>query len=271
MTELSLECVNLLAAIAIFYFVLRLLPILKLRLQRRALYLLVGGTSLFAVNEALGVLVWFWPSAVLQSLRDVLEMGMIGSIAISAGLIFQSNRREVAQLSQAATIDRLTGLHNFGYFQTLAKQRVRRAAVGRLPLSIILLDVDNFKSYNDTFGHEAGNIVLQTIAVTLQQAVRAGEEDIVARYGGEEFIVLLNSSLGQAMGVAERICTQIKTQCQPAMTPALQRAVTVSVGVATLTPYCSTLEQLVEAADQAMYQSKQNGKNQVSCNLRHCA
>ena len=73
------------------------------------------------------------------------------------------------------------------------------------------------------------------------------------------------------MGVAERICTQIASQCQPAVTQTLRRTVTVSVGVATLTPHCCTLEQLVKAADQAMYEAKQNGKNQVSCNLRHCA
>ncbi|MEO1591742.1 MAG: GGDEF domain-containing protein [Cyanobacteria bacterium J06632_22] len=269
MPELLLECVNLLAALAIFYGVLRLVPSLQLRLQRRTVRLLLAGTTLFAMNEALGVLGWLWPSEALQSLRDLLEMGMMGSIAIAVGLIVQSNRQEITQLSQAATIDRLTGLHNFGHFQTLAQQRTRRATAGQLPLSVILLDADNFKSYNDTFGHEAGNGVLQTIAATLRQAVRAGEEDIIARYGGEEFIVLLNSPLDQALGVADRICTQIAAQCQPTVTPTLQRAVTVSVGVATLAPQCSTLEQLIEAADQAMYQAKQAGKNQVRCSLRH--
>ena len=263
MIELILELVNLLAALCIFYCVVRLIPTLNLRLQRRAVQLLALATTTFSINEALGFIGLFWAVEWLEIVRDGLEMIFIMSLAISLFMLFKSDRREVATLNRAATMDRLTGLHNFGYFQNLATQRINLALAGNLPLSVILLDADNFKSYNDTFGHEAGNVVLEAIASVLRQAVRAGEDDIIARYGGEEFVVLLSRPLDRAVITAERIRALIEEQCQPAATPGLQRAVTVSIGVATLTPERQTLEALVEAADKAMYQAKRSGKNRV--------
>jgi diguanylate cyclase (GGDEF)-like protein len=263
MAELALELLNLMAAFCILYCVVRLTPTLNLRLQRRAVQLLLLATTTFFINEVLGVLGVFWVSEGLAVLRDGLEMTFIFSLAIALLLLFQSDRCEVATLNQAATVDRLTGLRNFGYFKGLATQRVNLALAGKLPLSLILLDADNFKSYNDTYGHEAGNIVLRLVATVLQMAVRAGEDDIVARYGGEEFVVLLSCPLEQAVDTAERIRAAVAHQCQPSVSPDLQRAVTVSVGVAALPPGQGTLETLVEQADQAMYRAKRAGKNRV--------
>jgi diguanylate cyclase (GGDEF)-like protein len=262
-TELCLESLNLAAALSIFYFVVRLTPTLNLNLQKQAVRLLLVATAAFSLNEALAFVSLFWGGAFWEVIREILEGVFIFSMAIALFLLFRSDRREVTQLSKSATTDKLTSLHNVGYFKQVAHQRFDLARVGNLPLSLIILDADNFKSYNDTFGHEAGNVVLCSIAQHLRASVREGQDDIVARYGGEEFVVLLSSSLAVAEAMAERIRAAIDQHCRPSETPALKRAVTVSVGVAALAPNLNTFEDLIVAADQAMYNAKQTGKNQV--------
>lgn len=262
-TELCLESLNLFAALSIFYFVVRLTPTLNLNLQKKAVRLLLVATGAFSANEALAFVSLFWRFESLEVVREFLEMTFIFSMAIALFFLFRSDRREVTQLSQSATVDKLTSLYNVGYFRQVAQQRFGLARAGNLPLALILLDADNFKSYNDTFGHEAGNVVLHSIAQQLRTSVRDQQDDIAARYGGEEFVVLLSSPLIVAEVTAERIRAAIAQHCQPNENPALKRAVTVSVGVAALAPHIQTLEDLIVAADQAMYQAKQAGKNRV--------
>ena len=261
--ELFLELLNFCAALTILFFVVKLTPTLNLKLQKEAVYLLLLSTTLFSLNEALGVVSLFWTANALEVVRDCLEVMFILGMAAALYLLFQSDRQEVSPLNQAATVDKLTSLHNFGYFKQVATQRVQLAQAANLPLCLILLDADNFKSYNDTFGHEAGNIVLCQIAQHLQDAIRHHQDDVVARYGGEEFVVLLSSSLTIASAMAEWIRATIDSNCRPDKTATLQRAVTVSVGVAQLTPQLKTLEDLIAAADNAMYDAKRAGKNRI--------
>ncbi len=261
--ELCLESLNLCAALSIFYCVVGLAPTFSLRLQKKAVWLLLLATGAFSVNEVLAFVGLFRPFDGLEVIRDSLELIFIFSMAIALLLLFRSDLREVTQLNQSATVDKLTNLHNIGYFKQVAAQRLGLAQAGNLPLALILLDADNFKSYNDTFGHEAGNEVLRSIAQQLRASVREHQDDIAARYGGEEFVVLLSAPRSIAQATAERICAAIDQQCRPSETPDLKRSVTVSVGVAVLTPQMQTLEDLIVAADQAMYKAKQAGKNRV--------
>jgi diguanylate cyclase (GGDEF)-like protein len=162
------------------------------------------------------------------------------------------------QLEALAATDGLTGLQNHRTFKTKAEQEYERSRRYGTSLSIILLDVDHFKHFNDTFGHPAGDQVLKQVATVLQQTART--TDIVARYGGEEFVLVLPGTDRQdATACAERIRAAVATQ------PWEQRAITVSIGVATLLPATESIAALVKEADTALYQSKSGGRNQVTC------
>jgi diguanylate cyclase (GGDEF)-like protein/PAS domain S-box-containing protein len=162
-----------------------------------------------------------------------------------------------AKLKALAITDGLTGLRNRAAFDGKLAEEYDRATRYGHPLSIILLDVDHFKLFNDTFGHPAGDEVLKSTARLVRDTVRTA--DFVARYGGEEFVVILpDTDETGALVLAER--------CRRAMAGYSwdKRTVTISVGVATLTPTLANAAGLVQAADQALYRSKQGGRNRVS-------
>ena len=161
------------------------------------------------------------------------------------------------QLSRMATTDGLTGLANRRHLDETLARAVANADRGGRPLSVLLLDVDHFKSYNDTFGHPAGDRVLKGVAGQLQAVLRSG--DLPARFGGEEFIAVLpGADAAQATRVAERLRRAIEEASWPG------RPVTASLGVATLGPATSDAASLVAAADRALYDSKARGRNRVT-------
>ena len=162
-----------------------------------------------------------------------------------------------AELERLATTDGLTGLLNHRAFQERLGQEFRRAGRYSTPLSLLILDVDKFKQFNDTFGHPAGDMVLKAVAEVLR--VGARETDVVARYGGEEFVVIL--PLTDAAGahiVAERIRAAVETAAWN------RRPVTVSIGVCTAALHIGDPAALIACADGALYQSKAEGRNRVT-------
>jgi len=164
-------------------------------------------------------------------------------------------------LSHMALVDGLTGIANRRFFDQQLNQEWRRALRHPTPLSLILFDVDHFKQFNDRYGHPAGDACLLAMARAASGALqRAG--DFVARYGGEEFVALIvNAESVAAARIAERIRRAIEALAIPAARAA---AVTISLGVATLTPTLgSHPSELIEAADRALYQAKHNGRNQT--------
>ena len=168
------------------------------------------------------------------------------------------------QLQLISNTDGLTGIANRRHFdQTLAHEWAR-AQRGQTPLSLIMLDVDVFKHFNDHYGHLAGDKCLQALALTLAQTGGRREGDLVARFGGEEFVVLLPASDTQAaMDVAHQIQHAIQAMALP-HEGAPFGIVTVSFGVATVVPQRDQApEELVRRADRAMYRAKQGGRNRI--------
>jgi diguanylate cyclase (GGDEF)-like protein len=180
-------------------------------------------------------------------------------LAVTLFLAREIGRRAEAEdkLEELATTDALTGLKNRRKFDAEIDSEWRRAARQKLPLALLMIDADHFKSYNDTFGHQAGDQVLIGVAICISDSVkRAG--DCAARYGGEEFAVLLPGlSAVQALGVAETIRLKVQQWSDE------PTATTVSIGVASLTPTVAMeWHELLKAADTALYAAKANGRNQ---------
>ena len=165
------------------------------------------------------------------------------------------------QLQQMAITDPLTGIYNRRYFFKAAGAALDQALRSHRPLSIILFDVDHFKSVNDNLGHIAGDQVLQAVTVRCQENLRL--YDVFARYGGEEFIILLpDTHPDQARQVGERLRERIADDLVVTQTGLV---VTISMGIASMDELGQpvTVDYLVEKADQALYAAKRHSGNQV--------
>lgn len=186
---------------------------------------------------------------------DILRLG-------SALLKFDRPTRAELELAQkiyeGATRDALTGALNRRSFFELLEREFSSARRQRAPLSLAMVDVDHFKSVNDTYGHPAGDAVLQQLAERLRENLRI--EDAMGRYGGEEFALLLrHTGLDGALLVAERI--RLKVAETPFSLADRNLPVTVSIGVATWT--AGEQEHLLRLADEALYEAKESGRNCV--------
>ncbi len=158
--------------------------------------------------------------------------------------------------------DELTGLYNFRYFREFLVREIHRGERHVPPLSLVMIDIDNFKQYNDRKGHEAGNEALTTIAGLLNESIR--KTDVAARYGGEEFVLVLPSTpKTNAHHVAERAREKIETRRFPDEGNQPGGRLTVSLGLATYPADARSSDELVRCADAALYGAKENGKNRV--------
>jgi diguanylate cyclase (GGDEF)-like protein len=180
-------------------------------------------------------------------------------LAVTLYLAGEIGRRANAEdkLEELATTDALTGLRNRRKFDAEIDAEWRRAARHKTPIALLMIDADHFKSYNDTFGHQAGDQVLVGIAICISDSVRRAR-DLAARFGGEEFAVLLPGlSPAEAVEVAETIRLKFQDWSDGPM------FATVSIGVASMMP-STTMDWaiLVKAADKALYAAKANGRNQ---------
>lgn len=169
------------------------------------------------------------------------------------------------RLRRLVTIDALTGVANRRHFDRSLERELRRTRRDGQPLSLIFLDLDEFKRFNDTYGHAHGDEVLRQVAQTLNETFRRGG-DFVARYGGEEFAVVLPGvDARRAALYAERLRRRIWRQAIPYAAAHSTGRVTISGGVATLAPpMMATAEELLRAADKALYRAKCLGRNQIA-------
>jgi len=166
------------------------------------------------------------------------------------------------RMEELTITDELTGIYNYRYFAEKLKEEQRRAARYDLPLSLIMIDIDWFKKFNDTYGHEVGNIVLKGITGVVKECIR--DVDIFCRYGGEEFVVILpQTPQSEVSRIGERIRQQIEASSFGGGGNLPELKVTVSVGVTSFPENGKPQDDLLSVADHALYRAKGAGKNMV--------
>jgi len=169
--------------------------------------------------------------------------------------------RDFEYTYKLATIDGLTGLYNHRFFQEHLANAIERSKRYNTNISLLLIDIDFFKKFNDTYGHQAGDAVLRQVADTLKKTVRSS--DLVARYGGEEMTVVLdNTDIEEAVIIANKICNTVAEK-PFRLSEMVERNVTISIGVATFPQHGEISAELIEFADKGLYRAKENGRNQV--------
>ncbi len=233
-----------------------------------ALVLLVVHATVYASRGADSVLgygaePWLGPVGAALLIEGLLHT--IGMAFILLSMVKERvELRTSKQLRALALQDGLTGIGNRRHFDGQLAAEMRRARRGRVPVALLMMDVDHFKLLNDTFGHPWGDACLRTIAETLAGSVKR-PGDVVARYGGEEFAALLpGTGLAGAADVAETLRAAVMALGLRHCTPG--KVVTVSIGVAALEPGREedAAALLVQAADRALYAAKSSGRNRVA-------
>ncbi len=174
--------------------------------------------------------------------------------ANQAGLAIE-NSRLYEQTVVLSNSDSLTGLWNHGYFQYLLGEEIKKSSLMKSCFTLLMIDIDNFKAFNDTYGHQAGDSIIREISKIFRDVSR--KIDVVARYGGEEFgIILPITKKEEAFILAERIRKAVETS------PGLKN-ITISIGVASFPEDGEKKEDLITNADRALYEAKRSGKNKI--------
>ncbi|GGJ79258.1 diguanylate cyclase (GGDEF)-like protein/PAS domain S-box-containing protein [Anoxybacillus voinovskiensis] len=225
-------------------------------------------TLCFRVRKKDGSFVWLEMTA--RNLRNKKSV-----LAVARDITKRKEAEEQLKkandlLQRISSLDGLTGIYNRRTFDDYLAREWRLAARNKTPISLIMLDIDFFKSFNDTYGHQRGDECLQQVAKTLEQTLKR-PTDLVARYGGEEFAVILpNTDLNGAYTVAEQLRKNVEELHIPHAGSLISRYVTISLGVATMKPAHASdeVKQLIALADEALYKAKQNGRNRVGTSFR---
>lgn len=198
---------------------------------------------------------------------DLADMELLSTLAQHVTLALDNTVRH-AQVEEQARLDSLTGVYNHGYFLTKLSAQAQEALKNQTPLSLIMLDIDFFKQYNDTYGHLVGDRILNSLCMAIKSHIKQG--DAVGRWGGEEFIISLPNATGeQASQVARRIS---ETMSLLRVEDRLQRTVpvpTVSQGVAIFPQEADEIYELIDLADRRLYTAKKRGRNQIEPALEH--
>ena len=222
---------------------------LLIALAAAGLYALVG--IAVATPEQLTL------AALMHLVFTVISLGLLAYLASVVG---RSQRRAREAALSLSRFDPLTGLYNRGYFFSVTDREIRRAARNGSQFAIVMLDLDDLKPVNDTFGHQRGDELLRAVTGAIQRNVRS--TDVAARYGGDEFVILLSDTEPEgAQVVAEKLRNDISSLAvgsldRPARTSA-------SIGVVTYPQDGASIETLIADVDKAMYEAKRRGKNQI--------
>lgn len=223
---------------------------------------IIGRLRSVGVVEGIDIHLRTMQGRPIEALLTAIRTEYDGDTVYFVALVDISERKRIErELQRLASTDALTGLHNRRSFFILAETEIKRAKRRNGPLSLLLLDVDNFKHINDRFGHSIGDAALGAIVGAATQCLR--EYDIAARIGGEEFAVLLpDVSPDGAMEAAERVRAAVERM--QFTTPAGPCSLTVSIGVAPVSTDAATIDRALSLADDALYVAKRTGRNRVS-------
>ena len=203
--------------------------------------------------------------SLLKSTREMRDTNKALEERLTLSKSEISNLQQSLEAIRAESLtDPLTGLGNRKYFDRSIEMAVQAALADGEPLSLLMFDIDHFKSFNDSYGHLTGDQVLRLVGMSLKQTIKG--QDITARYGGEEFAVVLpNTALRQALTVADHIRRAVMAkELKKKSTGEILGRVTISVGVSMLKPGDDT-DSLIERADACLYAAKRNGRNRVIC------
>jgi diguanylate cyclase (GGDEF)-like protein len=208
----------------------------------------VGDMAMLAASTS-GEYVSLLSDDILDALRNHIQSAL-------------TNAHKYDAIRRQVVTDHLTRLYNRRYFMNRAAEEIDRSLRHQAPLSVLMVDIDHFKVFNDTYGHATGDRVLQTVAQAMQDALRTS--DICARHGGEEFAVLLPSTPGEnAYYVAERVRRTLSGTRYTGLGLPADVNITISVGVATCPRDATDLDTLMELSDQALYSAKAAGRDRV--------
>ncbi len=234
-----------------------------------------GGVSVYKRGDVIGIREIILPvgDGFANTIQKLLfACGMLASslmvfLGIIIPMIKRSRQEKVqfhnlaASLEVQATTDPLTGLYNRRYFEQALQEYLTQFNTKRMPLGLLVFDLDHFKKVNDTHGHDAGDMVLREVALRLRAITR--DSDVVARIGGEEFAVITPyATEEQLMAVAERYRTMISALNIPVGRVVLKP--TISIGVATNSDGTDNAQDLFKAADNKLYQAKREGRNRIA-------
>lgn len=209
---------------------------------------------LISFGQTLGVLTLHSDQPNAFRVQEFRSLESVADICASS----IQNAHYVERIRQLSYLDGLTGMFNRRFFELRIMEEIERARRSQAGMAIIMADIDHFKRLNDEFGHLLGDEVLRQVSSLLHQQLR--KIDVVCRYGGEEFAILLTQTSAQhAMGVAEKLRRLVEGW----QFPGVPRTVTLSAGVAAFRDHGSTRDELVRAADAALYGAKQEGRNRI--------
>jgi len=255
-----IELLNMIIALVAFYFAIRILPSISKDSRKRSWLFLSVAAITFGVAEIIGVLREIG-NVEIEGLYEITETVFVVMFAAGFYHLYTKEHAETLSLKIKSTTDDLTHLYTHGFFQTFLARKVDDIKSGNSELTVLFLDIDDFKQYNDLYGHQEGDYVLRKIAQTITQEARG--DDIASRYGGEEFTLILGCDFDTAVRVAERLRSGVEEHCSTFADANMKRSVTVSIGLASFDRDADSAEKLVNIADARMYEAKRRGKNQV--------
>lgn len=223
-------------------------------------YGLGGGLAVWLAFA--GYVVWLmtYGESAVEYTGEFVDLLLGLGIAVGLGIYAKRAKRTKALLEKLSEKDSLTGLENYGHFSSKLTEEKNRSDRYETPFSLIFMDIDDFKKFNDSYGHEAGNEVLKRIADTIQSHTR--NVDLGARYGGEELAVILtNADAKAALGFAKRLHKAIGEQTFHFAGE--KQSISVSMGISTYPKDAKSETELIVYADQALYKAKAEGKNRI--------
>jgi diguanylate cyclase (GGDEF)-like protein len=240
----------------------------------------LDGVEVFVVGREKTSLSWMGVPLTAPNITGVIALGSYRPNAFDSGdMQLLSNLAQHitraldntirhAQVEEQARLDSMTGVYNHGYFLKKLAEQASESVTTQTPLSLIMMDIDFFKQYNDTYGHLVGDRILKTLCTAIKHHVK--QADAVGRWGGEEFIISLPGATGlQAMQVAERIG---QTMAALRVEDREQKSIpvpTVSQGIAIYPVEADEIYHLIDLADLRLYIAKERGRNQIEPDLKH--